>query len=180
MKPDLKKKLLERMFSSTEYMQQMAAYFDKAMEGLHESLNWFDQNPPTDTDWESWHIADKPEGWRMRAVPNLERLQRAVHEGIDKTEKGENSALIRTACNNIMALSRDMDVLGEKWWDYVPEEVSYKFWNNLGKAEGMAANIWRTVGDYWRNPESILKETITGPIDEQELMKYLKPGESIL
>jgi hypothetical protein len=34
------------------------------------------------------------------------------------------------------------------------------------------------VDDNWR-PGSILKETITGPIDEQELLKYLKPGETV-
>jgi hypothetical protein len=26
-----------------------------------------------------------------------------------------------------MHLSRDMDVLGEKWWDYVPDEIAHKY-----------------------------------------------------
>ncbi len=178
MNPELRKKLLERMFSSPEYMRQMADYFDKAMVGLHESLEWFEQHPPQDVDWESWHISNKPEGWRMRAVPNLERLQRAIHEGIERVEKGGSDALIRTAANNIMALSRDMDVLGEKWWDYVPQDIAFKFGKNLGQAEQMAANIYRTLGGgFAARPGAILDEEITGPVDEQQLLKYLKPGE---
>jgi hypothetical protein len=48
----------------------------------------------------------------------------------------------------------------------------------LGKAEQCASNIYRTIGDRWK-PGSILKEFVTGPIDEQDLLKYLKPGESL-
>ena len=176
MNPDLKKKLLERMFSSPEYMRRMEKYFDAALEGLYESLAWFESNPPQDVDWEDWHISNKPEGWRLRAIPNFERLRRGIREGIERVENGGSDALIRTVANNIMALSRDMDVLGEKWWDYVPLDIARKFGVNLGKAEQMAKNIWHTVGDYYDEGE-ILDEEITGPIDEQELLKYLKPGE---
>jgi len=75
-----------------------------------------------------------------------------------------------------MALSRDMDVLGEKWWDYVPLDIARKFGVNLSKAQQMASNIAWTLGEAW-NDDEILRERITGPIDEQELLKYIKPGE---
>ena len=178
MNPELKKKLLERMFSSPEYMRQMGAYFDAAMEGLYESLDWFEKNPPEGVDWESWHIAEKPEGWRIKAIPNLERLRKGIEEGIERVENGGSDALIRTVANNIMALSRDMDVLGDRWWEYVPREIAYKWGKNITKADQMASNIWHTIGDYYDEGE-ILDEEITGPIDELELLKYLKPGESL-
>ena len=177
MNPDLKKKLLERMFSSSEYMRQMGEYFDKALERLNESLEWFEKNPPQDVDWESWHISNKPEGWRKRAVPNLNMLSRSIWQGIEEYENGDPDR-IRGTSNNIMALSRDMDVLGEKWWDYVPLDIARKFGVNLGKAEQMASNIYRTLGGgFAARPGTITDEEVTGPIDEQELLKYLKPGE---
>ncbi|RMG54541.1 MAG: hypothetical protein D6717_09420 [Gammaproteobacteria bacterium] len=174
--PELKKKLLERMFASPEYIEQFVGYLDKAVEGLHESLEWFENNPPQDVDWESWHIADTPEGWRIKAVPNFERMLRSARQGLENAKKGDYQ-VIEGLTGSMMGLTRDMDVLGGKWWDYVPKELDDKFFNNLYKARKMASNIWRTVGDYWKTPESILKENITGPIDEQELLKYLEPHE---
>ena len=177
MKPELKAKLLERMFSSPEYMRRMGEYFDAALEGLHEALDWFEKNPPEDEDWEAWHIAEKPEGWRIKAVPNLEHLSRSIWQGIEEYQKGDPDR-IRGTSNSIMALSRDMDVLGDRWWEYVPREIAYKWGKNITKADQMASNIWHTIGDYYDEGE-ILDEEITGPIDEIELLKYLKPGESL-
>lgn len=178
MNPELKEKLLQRMFSSPEYMREMERYFNAALEGLYESLEWFEKNPPEGVSWETWHIAEKPEGWRIKAVPNLERLRKGIEEGIERVENGGSDALIRTVANNVMALSRDMDVLGDQWWDYVPQEIAFKYGKNMTKAKKMASNIAWTLGEAWKDDE-ILRERITGPIDEQELLKYLKPGESV-
>ncbi len=176
MKPELKKRLLERMFSSPDYIEEFVGYLEKAVEGLHESLDWFESNPPSDVDWKNWHISDKPEGWRIKAVPNFERMLRSAKKGLENARKGDYQ-VIEGLTGSMLALSRDMDVLGDKWMDYVPKDIVYKFGENLSVADQMASNIWRTVGDYWKTPESILKENITGPIDEQELLKYLKPDE---
>lgn len=37
-----------------------------------------------------------------------------------------------------MSLTKGMDVLGEKWWDYVDVNVARKCGVNLGKAEQIA------------------------------------------
>ena len=176
MSPELKKKLLERMFSSPEYIERFVDYFEKAVNGLHESLEWFENNPPTDVDWESWHIADKPEGWRIKAVPNFNRMLRSAKQGLENARNGDYQ-IIEGLTGSMMSLSRDMDVLGDRWWEYVPREIAYKWGKNITKAEQMASNIWHTVGDYYDEGE-ILDEEITGPIDEQELLKYLKPSET--
>jgi hypothetical protein len=44
------------------------------------------------------------------------------------------------------------------------------------QAEKMGDNIYKTLSNFWR-PDSIFKENITGPIDEQLLLKYLQLGE---
>ena len=175
MNPELRKKLLERMFFSPEYIERFVKYFESAVEGLHESLEWFEQHPPQDVDWESWHISNKPEGWRMRAVPNFERMLKSAKTGLENARQGDYQ-VIEGLTGSMLGLSRDMDVLGEKWWDYVPQDIAFKFGKNLGQAEQMAANIAWTLGDAW-NDDEILRERITGPINEQQLLKYLKPGE---
>lgn len=176
MDKELKKKLLTRKFSRIEYMEEFRAYLSKAISGFKESLKWFNDHPPNDIDWQSWHISDKPEEWERRALPNFEQMLRSANEGVEEARKG-NSSIIRSLTGSMQSLSKDMDVLGEKWWDYVDLEVARKFGVNLAEAEQRASNIWRTVGEYWKTPESILKEAITGPINEQDLLRYLEPGE---
>ncbi|RMG54544.1 MAG: hypothetical protein D6717_09435 [Gammaproteobacteria bacterium] len=112
----------------------------------------------------------------MRAVPNFKMNQAAIDEGIEKAEKENDWEYLEDAAGSLMSLTRDMDVLGEKWWDYVPNEIARKFGVNLSKAQQMAANIAWTLGEAWKDDE-ILRERITGPIDEQELMKYLESHE---
>ncbi|RMF19894.1 MAG: hypothetical protein D6758_00765, partial [Gammaproteobacteria bacterium] len=74
--------------------------------------------------------------------------------------------------------SKDMDVMGDLWFDYIPKDLAYTVGKPWGKAEQMASNIYYTVGEYWR-PGEITDEEITGLIDEQELLRYLKPGETV-
>lgn len=173
----LKRKLLTRKFSSIEYFEEFAEYHRLAVAGLEESIQYFYDNPPEE-DWLSWHISARPDGWEQRAVPNFEATQAAIEEGIQCAKAG-NLEDIESTCGSMQGLSKDMDVLSWKWREYLPREVKMKFGVNLGKAEKMASNIWRTVGEYWRTEDSILTEEITGPIDEEELLKYLQPGENI-
>lgn len=172
----IKKELLSRKFSSVEYMEEFRDYLAKAIDGLKESIQWFNDNPPSDVHWQSWHVSDKPEEWERRALPNFERMLRSADDGIEAAKKGNNS-IIRSLTGSMQGLSKDMDVLGEKWWDYVDNEVARKFGINLTEAQNRASLIWWTVGDYWDGNE-ILDEEITGNIDDQDLLRYLKPGES--
>lgn len=61
-------------------------------------------------------------------------------------------------------------------WDYTDPRLKEKFQSNLVAANRMASNIFQATSGYWR-PGEILDEEITGPISEQELLRYLKPGE---
>ena len=167
------------MFSSPDYIEKFVRHFEAAVDGLYESLDYFERHPPEGVDWESWHISDKPEGWRDRVVPNLEGLRESLWQGIEQYRAGDPNR-IRGTANNIMALTRDMEGMGEKWWDYVPEEYLAKYYDNIYLARKMAANIYRTLGGgFAYRPGTILDEEITGPIDEEELLKYLEPGEVV-
>ena len=177
MTPEMKKILLQRKFTSIEYMEEFSFYHKKAVEGLIESIQWFYDHPP-DVNWQTWHISDRPDGWEDRAVPNFIGTQEGIEEGIEYAKKGDNS-YIRSVAGSLMGIDKDLDNLGEKWWDYVDQEVAFKCGKNLGKAQDIASNICRTIAGGWSSPDSILKESVTGPIDEQELLNYLKPGETV-
>lgn len=171
----LKRKLLTRKFSSIEYFEGFAKYHRLAVVGLEESIKYFYDNPPEE-DWLLWHISERPDGWESRVVPNFRATQVSIKDGIKKA-KGGDFSYIESTCGSMQGLSKDMDVLDWKWWDFIPREVALNYGGNMNKAKKMASNIWRTVGEYWRTEDSILNEEITGPIDESELIKYLRLGE---
>lgn len=174
MKDKIKRELLRRKFTSIEYMEELVRFFTLSLEGLKESIDWFYNNPP-DVDWQSWNIADRPDGWENRAVPNFERYLTSIQKGMENYKDGDSNRIGGT-CHCIMSITRDLDNLGEKWWDYVDLETGRKFGVNLGKAQQIASNICWTLAEVLEDDE-ILDEEVTGPIDEQDLLRYLKPGE---
>ena len=175
MNDEIKRELLRRKFTSIEYMEELCHYHRKSLEGLKESIAWFYNHPPK-VDWQSWNIADRPDGWENRAVPNFERYLISIREGIENYKDGDSNRIGGT-CHCIMSITRDLDNLGEKWWDYVDLETGRRFGVNLGNAKKIATNICRTLAGAWSSPDSVLDEEVTGPIDEQDLLRYLKPGE---
>ena len=177
MDPLLKEKLLLRKFSSLEYMGELAVYHHKAIEGLKKCLDAFDRSPPQHVDWENWPIWNSPEVWKIKVLPNFQGTQQSIEEGIENAKRG-NFSTIRSATGSLQGLSKDMEGIGWDWLKYIDYDLVLQFSPNLGKAEQLASNIWLTVGDYWR-PGEILDEKITGPIDEQELLRYLQSGELV-
>ncbi|MFO7786314.1 MAG: hypothetical protein R6W87_00880 [Halospina sp.] len=175
MEPQLKRTLLLRKFSSIEYMEECQSYFRKALDVLDEALAYFEQHYSQD-DWKNWHPSEWPTTWRDRAQNNLENLYASLKQGIQQYQSGDPDRL-RGTCNGLTALSKDMDGMGEKWWSYVPSEYEERFIRNRREAVQRASNIRRTIGGYWKTPDSVLKETVTGPVDEQDLLRFLDPGE---
>lgn len=174
MTPELRKKLLERVFSSREYYLRMMDYYEKALNGALEAMEWFESNVPTDDPG----ALKTAYAWKHRALPNMLGYLKGKEEDLYQYDKGDPDYVSGTA-HNIMTLSRNLDHVGDKWWDYVPLDIARKFGVNLSKAEQMASNIAWTLGGVFKARDSILDEEITGPVDEQELLKHLKPGESI-
>ena len=177
MDDELKKKLLQRKFSSVEYMQELRDHFAARLDAMKEAIASFRTHPPEDVDWRGWHVSDRPEGWEDRAVPNFERLLWSIEQGIEDYQASDPNR-IKGTTNSIMGLSKQMDVLGYKWWEYVDKAIVERHGNHANVANKHASNIYYTLTDYWgENDEDILKENITGPIDEDDLRRYLKEGE---
>lgn len=175
---NLKKKLLLRKFSSFEYMEECRRNFRAALDSLEDALTYFENHYDKST-WGAWHASEWPSTWRERAQKNLENLHDSLKAGIDKYQLGDPDQ-IRGSCNGITALAKDMEGMGNHWWKYIPAEYQHQFTENRRAATIRAANIRRTVGQYWdENDDDLLDEEITGPIDEQDLLRYLKPGESV-
>jgi hypothetical protein len=170
----MKEILLKRKFSSIEYMQEMVEAHGRAVEGLKEALSQFLDRYP---DKNKRH----PEGgsvdtWGLKVLPNFKGMQKAMEASLEEAKQGDNSG-IRSCVGDLRGLSKDMDGVDWDWWDYVDEEIWNKFSPNLTIAEQHGENLYWTLDDDWR-PGSIMKESITGPIDEQDLLRYLKPGET--
>ena len=176
MTPEMKKKLLTRKFSSIEYMEELEHYWEKSVQGLVECLRYFDRHCQH-IDMSTWQPAEKPEAWRDRALPNFKGILFSIREGIDNAKIGKTST-IRAATGSMQGLSKDMDVLGNKWWFCIDEDLARKQGTDQTKAEQIASNIWHTIGEYFEDGE-IVDEEITGLIDEQDLLRYLQPGEQV-
>ncbi|WP_369600732.1 hypothetical protein AAIA72_12950 [Hahella sp. SMD15-11] len=175
MSPEMKATLLKRKFSSIEYMEEMERLWNQSVAALEKCIDWF-YTHNRDTDLSSWQYADTPMAWEDRVLPNFHRLSESIRRGIENARKG-NTDTIQSVTGSMMGLSKDMDVMGDLWFDYIPKDLAYSCGKPEYEAKQMARNIYYTVGEYWR-PGSILKETVTGPIDEQDLLRYLRPGES--
>lgn len=171
----LKATLLERKFTSSDYMEEMARLHNASIETLLEAIRYFYGHPPEDEDWHDWHQSDWPETWEKRAVPNFKGTQGGIEEGISYARKGDLS-YIEGAAGELHSIFGNLDNMGWKWWDYTDPTLKERFLNDLVTANRMASNIYRTTAGYWR-PGAILDDEITGPIDEQDLLRYLKPGE---
>ena len=176
MTPEMKITLLTRKFSSIEYMQELEHYMEQAIQGLIDALKYFDEHCQH-IDMSTWQPAEKPEAWRDRALPNFNRILSSTRKAIDYAKQGDLS-YIEGVTGSMQGLSKDMDVLSDRWVDYIPKDVAYAHGIPMGKARKIASNIWHTVGEYFEDGE-IVDEEITGLIDEQDLLRYLQPGEQV-
>ena len=173
----MKEKLLSRKFSSIQYMEEMSKYHRRSLDAMNKALQYFYDHPPAE-DWHTWHRSSWPEIWEQRARPNFERMQKYIDIGIKQYLENGDVKSIRSTAGSLHGIFRDLDNIGFKWWDYVPKTLKDEFHNNLVNARDIASNIWWTMGEYW-DPGEILDEEITGPINEQDLLRYLKPGETV-
>jgi hypothetical protein len=171
----MKEILLKRKFSSIEYMQEMVEAHGLAVEGLKEALSQFlDRYPDEDNRPPKSGTVD---AWGLRVLPNFKGMQEAMESSLKEAKKGDTWG-IRSCVGDLRGLSKDMDGVTWDWLDYIDKEIVEKFSRNLGKAEQHGENLYWTLDDRW-NPGEVLDEEITGPVDEQELLRYLKPGETV-
>lgn len=170
----MKETLLKRKFSSIEYMREMVEAHGRAVEALKEGLAQFFRNYPDEDTMPPCCMADV---WGWRVLPNFKRMQQSMELALQEARQGDTWRM-SSVVGSLRGLSKDMDGIAWDWWDYVDNEIAETFSRNLGKAEQHGENLYWTLDDGW-NPGKVLDEEITGPVIEQDLLNYLKPGETV-
>ncbi|SFC77721.1 hypothetical protein [Pseudoalteromonas denitrificans] len=170
-----KKILLARKFTSIEYMSEYVQYFNEMVDalivGMSEFKHLYQQNPTLDP--------DNFEDWENRGLPNLQRGAKNAKECLERAKNGSLTG-ISSSAGNLRGLSKDVDNIGGfgQWWQHIDKKFADAFDSALNKAQITGNNIDYTISGYWDNDE-ILDEEITGTIDEDELLNYLKTSEKI-
>lgn len=176
MTPELKEVLLLRLFASVEYAEQFAEHFKQFIDTGLLALAQYDALPVKPTAAENHNeIKKDADLWHLKVEPNFVRMRQNMQEAIDAARQGDFS-YVRADAGNFRGLSRDMDGIREAFMDYIEPEIKQRYFELWKKADYGATNIYLTFSNFW-DPGQPLKEKITGPIDEQRLLKYLQLGE---
>lgn len=176
MKAEMKERLLLRMFSNLEYNEKFVRHYVDSMDAAEEGMAQYKAHPPTDLKTQV-ELKGTISMWEDRALPNFRRMRGGAIKAFQDAQNGDFST-IRSCAGNLRGFGKDMDGISDDWWPYVDKAIREKYFLNLKAAMTTGNNIYLTLSDYW-DPGQPLKEAITGPIDERELLKYLKPGESV-
>lgn len=176
MTPELREKLLLRMFSSIRYMEEYSKHF---IEFIDAGLLAFD---------EYQKLSSKPFGhplysnivsdvrlWSIKVIPNFLGMKQNIQESISAARKGDLSG-IEAAAGNFRGLNKDMDGIRESFMDFVNPAIKNRYFSEWEIVSTMSDNIYLTLSNYWRDDE-IFDEEITGLIDEPTLFSYLQPNE---
>lgn len=174
MTPELKEKLLLRLFSSIEYMEEFTIHYEAGLQAAADGFVEFEKKYNVDVNLMKRYAMEFRQ-WKERVIPNFRSMKKNARLAFNNAKEGQFST-IRSATGNLRGLSKDMDGIGWNWWDEIDKKYREPYSENMSKAEQMGDNIYKTLSNFWR-PGSIFKENITGPIDELLLLKYLLPGE---
>ena len=176
MTPELKEKLLLRLFSSFEYTEQFVNDFIQFIDTGLLALELYDALPVKPTNAANYaEVKKDADLWHLKVKPNFLGMKQGMLEALEKARQGDFS-YVRADAGNFRALSKDMDGIRESFMDFIEPDVKARYFELWKKADYRATNIYLTFSGFW-DPGQPLKEKITGPIDEQQLLKYLQPGE---
>lgn len=164
------------MFSSIEYIERFVEHFVAAMDAAENGVAAYKMKPPIDPKLLA-NFQPEIKQWETKVLPNFRGMKINAMEALSNYKKGKTSTM-RSCTGNFRGLSKDMDGIGEEWWQVVDQKIKDEYISNLKIARKLGANIYYSLAKYWDSGE-ILDEEITGPIDEHDLLKYLKPGETV-
>jgi len=167
MSPEQKEQALLRYFASEEYIRDFHKNYEEFWQNLKTAISVFEENLPDDYD--TWPSKERTEIWHERVLMRHIANDR-FEEEIKSHLEGDSVLLKGTADNYSGLISNIFNWMVMRWLDYIPDEIREMVFNVYDAKQ--ASNIYRTLGERWR-PGSILKETVTGPIDEAVLLQYL-------
>ncbi|OZY87152.1 hypothetical protein CBP51_09240 [Cellvibrio mixtus] len=174
MMPELKEKLLLRLFSSIEYMEEFTNHYIVGLQTAEDAFSIFEKKCSLDVNLANRYAIELRQ-WQERVIPNFKWMKENALLSLDKAKMGDFDYM-DGATGNLRGLSKDMDGIGDNWWLEVDELIRRKYADNMNKAKQMGGNIYNTLSDFW-DPGEVLIENIIGPVDESLLLKYLLPGE---
>jgi len=170
-----KKELLSRKFTSIEYMTEYVEFFNQMVDSLLVGMGAFQQlqqqNPNID--------AHNFSAWESHGLPILEGDLAYAMDALKKARNGD-FMYISGSAGNLRGISKDVDNIGGfgEWWQRIDNKYEDDFRRKLSRTKKIGSNIhWTICGDW--NDDEILRETITGPIDDADLLNYLKPNEKL-
>ena len=176
MLPDLKERLLQRMFASVEFAEQFSEHFTQFIDTGLLALEQYEALPVKPTTATNYNeIKKDADLWHVKVKLNFLRMRQNMQDAIACAYQG-NFRVIRSAAGNFRSLSKDMDGIREAFMDYIEPDIKQRYFELWKITSYEATNIYLTFSNFW-DPGQLLKEKITGPIDEKQLLKYLQPGE---
>ena len=178
MNQTLKIKLLKRKFQSLEYIEKFIEnyqhFLQTGLDGLEIYQKYRKANPdfiPSD------YLLMEENFWEHRAKPNFYGMLRSSEESLSNFKAGKKST-VGALAGDFRGLSRGFDGIEEEFMDIASPELRKRYLKLYKQTSRQADNVAKTINERWKD-SSILKETITGPIDEQDLLKYLEPDEKL-
>jgi hypothetical protein len=178
MNTELKIKLLKRKFQSMNYIEEFIANYQEFVKTGLDALEAFKIYRKSNPQYVPDKVVAFEEGfWEDVVKPNFKGMQSRSKEALADAQQGDKST-VRSLAASFRGLSRGFDGVDEEFMDVVDPEVRKKYLALYNLTSDQATIIESTINDWWDDDE-ILRETITGPIDEKELLDYFEPGETV-
>lgn len=178
MKKEIKEKLLLRKFSSLDYIEEFISHYKGFVIAGINAVAAYRALPIEPVYQNNYNeISSDIELWEKKVLPNFRRMNESADYALKMSKQG-NFDYVDSLAGDLRGLSKDMDGINETFMDYIDSNIKYQYFSNLDQAKIEGDNILWTLSNYW-DPGEILDMKITGPIDENDLIRYLKPGETL-
>lgn len=174
----LREKLLLRMFSSVDYMNAYSKHFIEFISAgilAFEAYEKILEKPVSHSEYSN--VTSDIHLWKLKVIPNFLNMKNNMKTSIAEAKQGDYSG-ISAAAGNFRGLSKDMDGIRESFMDFIDPALKERYFSEWKITSTMSDNLYKTLEQRWRSG-SILKESITGPIDDMALLKFLQDGETI-
>ena len=177
MNEQLKITLLKRKFQSIPYFEEFISNYKKFNQTGIKAFDAYQQYRQEHPEFQpSNTLLMEEDFWEYRAIPNFYGNLGAADEALENARKGKVST-IRSLAGDFRGISRGFDGIEENFMDVATPEMRKEYRHLFNVVNFQACNIEKTINNWWKDT-SIVDEDITGPIDEQELLNYLEPGEN--
>jgi hypothetical protein len=181
MKDELKIQLLKRKFQSLKYIEEFISNYQTFVQTGLDASDKYKQYRQTHTDFiPNDEMAFEEDFWESRVKPNFQRMLSSSQNTLLRLSNNEKGAIdyLDGLAGDFRGLSRGFDGTRETFMDIVNPDIRKTYLKLWNITDFQACNIEKTINNWWED-SSILDEEITGPIDENELLNYLEPGEKI-